>query len=179
MKPRIVKTPGTCGGKPRLDGRRLCVHDVISGWQNCDFDAQKYLWTERADLTVEEFLLCLQYYMKNQAEINWILVQRRRIYEYNDAEFTKDCQHELMNTKIEITERRYNELRQAECWAGVWERRAWETTSELLLLKSQLRECYAALRGQIIVAVDEEHIRELLTRLEQNAWIYDNGTDNC
>jgi len=81
MKPRIAKTPETCGGHPRLDGRRLCVHDVIRGWQQCDYDAQAYLWSERPDLTVDEFLACLQYYMKNQVEINWILVQRQRAYE--------------------------------------------------------------------------------------------------
>ena len=27
--PRIVSTPGTCGGKPRIDGHRIKVQDVV------------------------------------------------------------------------------------------------------------------------------------------------------
>jgi uncharacterized protein (DUF433 family) len=41
--PMIVSTPGTCGGKPRIDGHRIRVQDVV-------------VWTEQMGMTVEEIV---------------------------------------------------------------------------------------------------------------------------
>lgn len=28
-EPRVISTPGVCGGRPRLSGTRLTVHDIL------------------------------------------------------------------------------------------------------------------------------------------------------
>ena len=40
---RIVATPGTCGGKPRIDGHRIRVQDVM-------------IWVERMGMTTEQIV---------------------------------------------------------------------------------------------------------------------------
>jgi uncharacterized protein (DUF433 family) len=40
---RIVSTPGTCGGRPRIDGHRITVEDVA-------------IWHERMGMSPEEIV---------------------------------------------------------------------------------------------------------------------------
>ncbi len=67
-EPRIVSTPGTCGGKPQIAGHRIRVQDIV-------------FWTERAGMTSEESIrghpgltptkidAALRYYRSHRAEI--------------------------------------------------------------------------------------------------------------
>ena len=68
----IVATPGTCGGKPRIDGTRIRVQDV-------------YLWHEVRGMSVDEIIAdfphlthagiyaALSYYWDHREEIHKIL----------------------------------------------------------------------------------------------------------
>ena len=62
--PRIVMTPGTCGGKPRIDETRIRVQDIV-------------IWTEKGDtaddiinhyphLSLADVHAALAYYYDNQ-----------------------------------------------------------------------------------------------------------------
>jgi len=66
---RIVATPGTCGGKPRIDGHRIRVQDIV-------------VLKERMGMTVDEIVAsypsinsekiesALQYYRAHREEID-------------------------------------------------------------------------------------------------------------
>ena len=73
----IVATPGTCGGKPRIDGTRIRVQDV-------------YLWHEVRGMSVDEIIAdfphlthagiyaALSYYWDHREEIHKILDDEER-----------------------------------------------------------------------------------------------------
>lgn len=78
---QVVATEGTCGGDPRLDGTRLCVHDVVSGVRN--YGGNVLLWWRREFpyLTLQQVLAALGYYAAHPAEIDQILAERQTAYE--------------------------------------------------------------------------------------------------
>lgn len=78
---RIVATEGTCGGHPRLDGHRLCVHDIVSGVRNYGGDVLAWWEEEFPYLTFEQVLAALGYYAAHPAEIDPILAARQAAYE--------------------------------------------------------------------------------------------------
>lgn len=82
MKEIIVRTPDTCGGNPRIDGTRLGVHDCICSIR-VDYDGDVLRWwrEERPHLSLEQVLAMLGYFIENTAEIEGILMDRRRQYE--------------------------------------------------------------------------------------------------
>lgn len=66
----IVATPGTIGGKPRIDGRRIGVHVVvIARQQGMGDDEIAYNW----HLTPEQITEALDYYAAHAAEIDAII----------------------------------------------------------------------------------------------------------
>lgn len=77
--PHIVKTPGTCGGAPRIDGRRIRVSHVAawsekSGWTP-DEIAQYF------DLTLAEVHAALAYYFDHLEEIRAEWAQEAHLVE--------------------------------------------------------------------------------------------------
>lgn len=70
---RIVKTPGVCGGKPRIDGHRITVQNIAVwhdrlGW-SADEIASEY------DLDLADIYAALAYYFAHQDEINQSIEQ--------------------------------------------------------------------------------------------------------
>ncbi len=65
---RIAKTPGVCGGKPRIDGHRITVQNVAVwhdrlGW-SADEIASEY------DLDLADVYAALAYYFAHQSEVD-------------------------------------------------------------------------------------------------------------
>lgn len=65
---RIVKTPGVCGGKPRIDGHRITVQNIAIwhdrlGW-SADEIASEY------DLELADIYAALAYYFAHREEID-------------------------------------------------------------------------------------------------------------
>ncbi|MBO9590583.1 DUF433 domain-containing protein [Devosia sp.] len=58
-EPRIVSTPGVCGGRPRLLGTRLTVHDILGALAAGDTIDE--LLVDFPDLTREDFSAVLRY----------------------------------------------------------------------------------------------------------------------
>src|SRR3954468_20003014 len=74
---RIVSTPGTCGGKPRIDGHRITVEDVA-------------IWHERLGMSPDEIVsaypsinlsdvhAALAYYYEHRRQIDADIAEGRR-----------------------------------------------------------------------------------------------------
>lgn len=72
-EPRIVTTPGVCGGDPRLDGRRITVETVVGAWR-C-LGADMAAMAREYDLTAAQVRCALDYYAAHWAELEraWAL----------------------------------------------------------------------------------------------------------
>ncbi|MFO8232339.1 MAG: DUF433 domain-containing protein [Longimonas sp.] len=70
---RIVKTPGVCGGKPRIDSRRITVQNIVVwhdrlGW-SADEIASEY------DLELADIYAALAYHFAHQSEVDKAIEQ--------------------------------------------------------------------------------------------------------
>ena len=74
----IAITPGVCGGKPRIDGRRITVANVAIRHERLGMSADD-IATEY-DLTLADVHAALAYYFDHRAEIDeWIAESRALI----------------------------------------------------------------------------------------------------
>ena len=65
--PRIVKTPDVCGGRPRLDGHRIRVQDIVY-W--VEIMGQTPDWVARElNIGMAKVHIALAYYFNSPAEI--------------------------------------------------------------------------------------------------------------
>ena len=67
-KQHIVCTPGTCGGKPRIDGTRIRVQDVYV-WHERMGKSPEEIITDFPHLTLADVYAALAYYFDNMEEI--------------------------------------------------------------------------------------------------------------
>lgn len=68
MYGHIVRTPGTCGGKPRIDGHRIRVQDVAILHENQGL-SPKAICEEFPGLTLGQIHAALAYYYDHRQEI--------------------------------------------------------------------------------------------------------------
>ena len=66
---RIVSTPGTCGGRPRIDGHRVTVEDVV-GWHERQGLSPDEIVSAHPGLTLADVYAALAYYFENRDQIN-------------------------------------------------------------------------------------------------------------
>jgi uncharacterized protein (DUF433 family) len=84
--PRIVSTPGTCGGKPRIAGHRITVKHIVMchqrGGQSPDEIVSDY-----PSLTLSDIYAALVYYFNHEEQIDadikadhehWAEVERQK-----------------------------------------------------------------------------------------------------
>jgi len=71
----ITRTPGIRGGKARVEGTRIGVHDVIGLLQNGE-TVDSIPRTCFRDLTKAQAYECLAYYEDHRDEINLLLAQQ-------------------------------------------------------------------------------------------------------
>ena len=71
MAPRIVRTPGTCGGKPRIDGHRIKVEHVAVCYERLGMSADEIVLAHPT-ITLAQVHAALAYY-DHKAEIDPIL----------------------------------------------------------------------------------------------------------
>jgi len=64
---RIVKTPGICGGKARIDGHRIRVRDIVKWFEILNRKANEI--ANDYDLALSDIYLALAYYHANQTEL--------------------------------------------------------------------------------------------------------------
>jgi uncharacterized protein (DUF433 family) len=81
----IVKTPGICGGRPRIVGTRITVQNVA-----IDFNAgmkPENIVAERTNLTQAQVYAALAYYYANKEEIDAEIVAYYKEFEHLEVEY--------------------------------------------------------------------------------------------
>lgn len=68
-RPRIVRTPGTCGGKPRIEGHRITVKHVVVDHDRAGMGAQEIV-AAYPGLTLADVEAALDYYREHRDEID-------------------------------------------------------------------------------------------------------------
>jgi uncharacterized protein (DUF433 family) len=81
---RIVKTPGTCGGKARIAGHRIRVVDVVRWHEHRGMSADEIV-SQFPSLTLADVHTALAYYFDHVDEIQAEMRDEQRIVE-NPAE---------------------------------------------------------------------------------------------
>jgi uncharacterized protein (DUF433 family) len=66
---RIVTTPGTCGGKPRIDGHRVKVADVAVWYERMGLSPDEIV-SEWPSLTLSDVHAALAYYYDHRERID-------------------------------------------------------------------------------------------------------------
>jgi uncharacterized protein (DUF433 family) len=66
---RIVSTPGTCGGKPRIDGHRIKVADVASWYERMGLSPDEIV-ANWPTLTLSDVHAALAYYYDHREQID-------------------------------------------------------------------------------------------------------------
>ena len=64
----IVSTPGVCGGKPRIDGRRITVQVIVIWHERMGYSVDEI--ATLYDLTLSEIYAALAYYHDHREEID-------------------------------------------------------------------------------------------------------------
>jgi uncharacterized protein (DUF433 family) len=83
--PRIVRTPGVCGGDPTVGETRICVRHVIALAPHYDWDLETLREQEFPDLSPEEIRLAVAYYREYADEIDESLRRNRSAKEQSPA----------------------------------------------------------------------------------------------
>ena len=65
---RIVSTPGTCGGRPRIDGHRITVEDVAIWHERMGMSPDEIV-SAHPSMTLSDVHAALAYYFENREAI--------------------------------------------------------------------------------------------------------------
>lgn len=86
----IVSTPGICGGRPRIAGHRITVHNVV-----IDFNAGRKaedIVAERPQLTLAQVYAALTYYYANKEALDAEIAAEIEEYDCLEAEYMTKTQ---------------------------------------------------------------------------------------
>ena len=78
--PRIVRTPGTCGGKPRIDGHRIKVEHIAICYERMGMSADEIV-SAHPTITLAQVHAALAYYFEHKDEIDADIEEGRRFVE--------------------------------------------------------------------------------------------------
>src|SRR5881394_3908015 len=74
---RIVITPGTCGGRPRIDGHRITVEDVAIWHERMGMSPDEIV-TAYPSITLADVHAALAYYYENRERIDADILEGER-----------------------------------------------------------------------------------------------------
>jgi uncharacterized protein (DUF433 family) len=77
---RIVTTPGTCGGKPRIDGHRIKVEHIAVCYERMGMTPDEIV-TELPTITLAHVHAALAYYYEHQQQIDADIEEGKRFVE--------------------------------------------------------------------------------------------------
>lgn len=76
----IVRVPGKCGGKPRLDGTRIKVQDVAIWYERTGMSPDE-ICSQWPELSLADVHLALSYYYSHRPEIEQQIKEGREFVE--------------------------------------------------------------------------------------------------
>ncbi len=74
---RIVSTPGTCGGKPRIDGHRIKVEQITVCYERMGMSPDEIV-TSHPTISLAQVHAALSYYYEHKREIDADIEQGER-----------------------------------------------------------------------------------------------------
>ena len=77
---RIVSTPGTRGGKPRIDGHRITVEDVAVWHERMGMSPDEIVYNYPS-ITLSDVYAALAYYFENRERIDADIVEGEKLAE--------------------------------------------------------------------------------------------------
>lgn len=92
---RIVSTPGTCGGRPRIDGHRVTVEDVAIWHERMGMGPDEIV-SAYPSLTLSDVHAALAYYYENRARIDADVRDGERL----EAELRANAPATLLDEKL-------------------------------------------------------------------------------
>jgi uncharacterized protein (DUF433 family) len=78
--PRIVRTPGTCGGKPRIDGHRIKIEHIAICYERMGMSPDEIV-SAHPTLSLAQVHAALAYYFEHKGEIDADIEEGRRFVE--------------------------------------------------------------------------------------------------
>jgi uncharacterized protein (DUF433 family) len=75
--PRIVRTPGTCGGKPRIDGHRIKVEHIAICHERIGMSPDEIV-SAHPTITLAQVHAALAYYFEHKDEIDADIEEGKR-----------------------------------------------------------------------------------------------------
>ena|SRR5438552_2726609 len=103
----IVKTPGTLGGRARIDGTRMGVADVVNLYVRNKMPVEQI--TDEYPVTLAQIYAALAYYYDHPAEIDDYLDEYERQSEEHAAESSQQ-REELLSRLKERDPEKYDRL---------------------------------------------------------------------
>jgi uncharacterized protein (DUF433 family) len=96
--PRIVRTPGTCGGKPRIEGHRIKVEHVAVCSERMGLSPDEIV-TAHPTITLAEVHAALPYYSAHKEEIEADIEEGERFAEELKAQAPPSKLQQLLEAR--------------------------------------------------------------------------------
>ena len=94
--PRIVRTPGACGGKPRIDGHRIKVEHIAMCYERMGMSPDEIV-TRHPTINLAQVHAALSYYYEHKQEIDADIEEGERLV----AELKKKSQPSKLQKFLE------------------------------------------------------------------------------
>jgi len=95
---RIVSTPGTCGGRPRIDGHRITVEDVAIWHERMALSPDEIV-SSYPTITLSDVHAALAYYYENRQRIDTDIEEGRKFVEEMRAKAGPSRLQELLKAR--------------------------------------------------------------------------------
>jgi uncharacterized protein (DUF433 family) len=95
---RIVSTPGTCGGRPRIDGHRITVEDIAIWHERMGMSPDE-IASSYPTITLSDVHAALAYYYENRERIDTDIEEGRRFVEEMRAKAGPSRLQELLKAR--------------------------------------------------------------------------------
>ncbi len=101
---RIVITPGTCGGRPRIDGHRITVEDVAIWHERMGMSPDEIV-SSYATINLSQVHAALAYYYENRERIDADIREGERFAEEMKTKFQPSkLQEKLRQRKADASD---------------------------------------------------------------------------
>ncbi len=96
--PRIVRTPGTCGGKPRIEGHRIKVEHIAVCYERMGMSPDDIV-TSHPTITLAQVHAALAYYYAHKDEVDADIEEGKRFVEELKATSPPSKLRELLEAR--------------------------------------------------------------------------------
>jgi uncharacterized protein (DUF433 family) len=95
---RIVSTPGTCGGRPRIDGHRITVEDIAIWHERMGMSPDEIV-SGHPSITLSDVHAALAYYFDHRERIDSDIRERERFVDEMKAKATPSLVQEKLRQR--------------------------------------------------------------------------------